>query len=225
MAAAFSTVCVLSLAMLEGVHSSVTWGLADKDQSCTAYCNEKNMACTPGHWPVDAFQLLRVTIAVDHTQCANVRLSTDAAAPAINGEDCLYNLGVGGTSAPSCAAKDANAQRLCPCSTTGLHWVLSEVGQSCTYACSARGGVCGDEGSVWPTTKEAMNNVMSYVGRTCKPDTQGSTGGTNGFNPSIGKDDTCYWGSETPNQAPFCAAADWTDSQQQRLCPCWDVQQ
>jgi len=198
--------------------------LAGSGQSCTSYCNQENQACTPGHWPIDAFQLLRVAIAVDGQKCTNVRLSKHVYAPAVSDSasgptDCYYNLDVGST-APTCAeAPPAGTRRLCPCSQSGLQWFLASEGQSCRNACRARGGICGDETTVWPTTPESMSTVGSYIGVTCHT----TKAGTASFNPSIGNDGTCHWGSSASGQAPFCDAVDWTNSQQKRICPCWDA--
>jgi len=216
------TSLVVGAALVAQVHASVAWGLAGAGQSCTAYCNQQNQACTPGHWPTDAYQMLRVAIAVDRTECTNVKLSKDVHAPSVTAgtdTDCHYNLEVG-SSAPSCAqAPPAGTQRFCPCSDMGLRWYLASEGQSCTDACRVKGGICGDEASVWPNTEDSLANVMSYVGASCSKHEAGSAA----FNPSVSSDGTCHWGSTAAGQTAFCAAADWTNSHQKRVCPCWDA--
>lgn len=217
-------VLALSAILATEVSSAVTWSLGGVGQSCTAYCNQINQACTPGHWPSDAFQLLRVAIASDQTKCTNVKVSTDEHAPSVRGvatgvTDCEYNLEV--SSQSSCAkVPPSGEQRFCPCSPSGLRWYLGTEGQSCRDTCRVRGGVCGDEASVWPETQDALETVVSYIGHECTTKRPGEAS----FNPSVGADGTCYYGSAANSKKAFCDAADWTNSNQRRICPCWDVE-
>jgi len=200
-------------------HAEWTWGLAPTGQSCTAYCNTKNQACVPGDWPADSFKILKIAVAVGETTCVNVKQEFQGYSPALHpGADtnCTYNPGVG-AQASSCGAVHASVQRFCPCSPLGVRWFLANVGQSCRDHCRTRGGVCGDEALVWPTTKGALSNVAATVERKCA-DTQV---GTTGVDPSISGDGVCHVGNnESP---PFCDAADWKNSNKRRFCPCWDV--
>lgn len=214
--------CLLCIACVPEVSSTVTWGLAAASISCTAYCNNNDEACVPGHWPKNAFDMLRVAVTVENMECVNVTLSSDAKAPYAKtvGDEtvCVYNNEVG-TNMPSCsAASDDDSRRFCACAQVGLQWFVADKGQSCTDACHARGGICGDEDSVWPTTDTALDSIASYAGITCHT----KEAGANSFNPSQGDDDTCYYGSSS--QKPFCSASDWTNARQKRICPCWDAQ-
>lgn len=216
---------VVGASLVAEVQAAITWGVAAASESCTAYCNQRNEVCTPGSWPTDAYQMLRIAVASDHTQCTNVKLAQDTHAPCVTssgpGETtCKYNLEVG-PKAPSCSVSPpSGSRRFCACSPQNLRWYPGLVGQSCTDTCRVKGGICGDEASVWPSTQAAMSTVASYMGLTCKKYQAGSAS----FNPSFGTDNTCHWGSTTTGQTPFCHSADWTNSNQKRMCPCWNVE-
>jgi len=220
-----TTPLVLGAALVAEAQAALTWGVAGAGESCTAYCNQRNEVCTPGSWPTDAYQMLRIAVASDHTQCTNVKLSQDTHAPAVTttsgGEtDCGYNLEVG-SKAPSCSVSPpTGTKRFCACSASGLRWYPGMDGQSCTDTCRVKGGICGDEASVWPKTQAALQTVASYMGVNCKK----YEAGTASFNPSFGADDTCYWGSTAAGTTSFCHSADWTNSNQKRICPCWNVE-
>lgn len=200
-------------------HADWTWALAQPGVSCTAHCNMNNQACIPGDWPTDAFKILKIAVAVGQTTCTNVKQEFLEYAPAFHpGTDtnCTYNPGVG-AQASSCGASYPGVQRFCPCSALGVRWFLANIGQSCRDYCRTRGGVCGDETTVWPMSSGALNNVAANVEHKCTS----TEAGTTGVDPSIGSDGVCHVGSlQSP---PFCDAADWKNSNKQRLCPCWDV--
>merc|ERR1711920_193528 len=122
----------------------------------------------------------------------------------------------------SCSASDTSTKRFCACAKVGVQWFVADKGQSCTDTCHARGGICGDEDQVWPTSADTLESIASYAGITC----QSKQSGSESFSPSISDDGTCYWGNDpsSADQAvakkkPFCAATDWTNSQQKRICP------
>lgn len=217
---------VLGASLIAEAQGAITWGVAGEKESCTAYCNKRNEVCTPGSWPADAYQMLRIAVASDHTKCTNVKLSQDKHAPSVTTRgadtDCEYNLEVG-PNAPTCAVRPPTAavRRFCACSPSGLRWYPGLEGQSCTDTCRVQGGICGDEVDVWPTSQDALKAVVSYIpGLNCKKHQVGSAS----FNPSFGEDGTCYWNSNTAGETAFCEAADWTNSNQKRICPCWNVE-
>lgn len=222
MATRFSVLLCAAIAQHAG--ATVTWGLAAAGQSCTAHCNRRNQVCTPGHWPSDAFQLLRVAIAVDHTECANVKLTKDDHAPSVissgGKNDCHYNLERGPIESACTTVPPKGARRFCPCSASGLHWLLAGEGQSCEDSCRQGGGVCGNEPEVWPKTQDALATVASYMGINCNT----HKAGTAGYHPAMSRDGTCHWASSDAGQTPFCDASDWTNSELKRICPCWDIE-
>lgn len=175
--------------------------------------------------------MLQVAITDDDVTCVNVKLpetnpadpNKDAAPYYTTAGDCVYNTALG-NNAPSCSAEPAaTSKRFCPCAKTGLQWFKAGAGQSCTDACQARGGICGDQADVWPKDEPALKAILPYIdGIKCESTNHK---GDSSFSPSIASDGKCYYATDDTAKQPFCDATDWKQTGATRICPCWDVSQ